>query len=216
MDRSLFKHIDEHVYEEIFLRNSYNVSRAEIKDKGVLDLGGEYGMFSLYCAYLNAKQVLGVEPNHNNLTKYRENTEKFDNVKVLCAIVSSKKDLITTIGNEKGCSRVGQGTQLTASVTLETLVSQFDSDLDLVLKMDIEGGEYDVIYNSPVEVLKRFGIITMEAHNDEPHVGNKAEQLKDYIVDLGYKFILNGKYWITGFEEQHNMPPAYSYKFVRI
>ena len=56
----------------------------------------------------------------------------------------------------------------------------------------------------------------MEAHNYNPDtLGNEAEQLKKYIENLGYTSQICGTYWATGFQEKHNMPPAYSYKFVK-
>lgn len=39
-----------------------------------------------------------------------------------------------------------------------------DETDDLILQMDIEGGEYTVIYDTPVEVLKKFRILVIEFH----------------------------------------------------
>jgi Methyltransferase FkbM domain len=36
---------------------------------------------------------------------------------------------------------------------------------DLLLQMDIEGGEYDVLLHTPDELLKRFRILVIEFHN---------------------------------------------------
>jgi FkbM family methyltransferase len=215
MDKSLIKHMDELVYNEIFVHDVYRLSSNEIAGKGVLDLGGHYGMFALYCAETQAAQIISIEPNHKNLHCYVENTAK-TNAKVICAVISSSKDTITTI-QDSGCgSRAGFGEQLVATITLSTVIELFDPSLELLLKMDIEGSEYDIFYNNDPELIKKFKIIVMEAHNYNPETkGNEAQQLRKYIESLGYECFENGSYWAQGFEEKHKMPPAYSYKFVK-
>jgi hypothetical protein len=46
---------------------------------------------------------------------------------------------------------------------LQTSVSPEDGDL--ILQMDIEGSEYDVIFETPEEIWKRFRIVTIEFHD---------------------------------------------------
>ena len=215
MKKELIPFVEDLVYDEIFVHNVYNLSINDISNRGVLDLGGHYGLFALLCTQLNAKQVVSVEPNHHNLYKYRENT-KHTNVKVICAAVSSKKDSLVTINNEAGASRTGFGTQLVSTISLETLMSLFDSSLDLTLKIDIEGSEYDVFYNNSPDLIKRFSTIVMEAHNYYPiEKGNEAEQLRQYLINLGYDDRINGQFWAGDFIKQYNMAPAYSYKFTK-
>ncbi len=36
---------------------------------------------------------------------------------------------------------------------------------DLILQMDIEGDEYSIIFDTPVEILKKFRIMVIEFHN---------------------------------------------------
>jgi FkbM family methyltransferase len=216
MNKTLFKYNDELVYKEIFEQNVYNLSSKEIAGKGILDLGGHYGMFAMYCVLNQANKIISVEPNHNNLYRFVENT-KGTGVRVVCAAISSSSDTITTIADEGCGSRANYGTQLVSTITLNTLLKLFDSNLNLILKIDIEGSEYDIFYNNPPELIKRFEIIVMEAHNYNPETkGNEAYRLREYIEKLGYKSHHNGTFWAEGFYEKYNMAPAYSYKFVKI
>ncbi len=52
-------------------------------------------------------------------------------------------------------------------ITLKSWVEQYlpDHDKDLILQMDIEGSEYPVIVNTPVEILKKFRIMVIEFHS---------------------------------------------------
>lgn len=52
-------------------------------------------------------------------------------------------------------------------MTLQTWMSHTspDSDSDFMLQMDIEGAEYDVIFQTPQELFKRFRVMVIEFHN---------------------------------------------------
>lgn len=52
-------------------------------------------------------------------------------------------------------------------LSLENWINEFadPTDKDLVLQMDIEGGEYDVLIDTSREVLKRFRILVIEFHD---------------------------------------------------
>lgn len=217
MDKASIKFNDDFVYHEIFELNVYGLHRDDIENAAVLDLGGHYGLFALFCANYNAKQILSIEPNHNNLFKYLENTKDIPSTKVICAAVSSKKDLITTIDNMCGSSRTGMGEQLVATISFETIFNLLDKNANLVLKIDVEGAEYDILYGTDPEILKKFKIIVMEAHNYNPEtLGNEAEKLKQYMFSLGYIMVYMTEYWSTEFNEvKYDMAPAYSYKFIK-
>jgi hypothetical protein len=53
------------------------------------------------------------------------------------------------------------------TITLQTWIDQLpprNKTSDLILQMDIEGSEYDVILETPIEVWKRFRIVLIEFH----------------------------------------------------
>jgi hypothetical protein len=50
-------------------------------------------------------------------------------------------------------------------MTLEFWVRNKASKGDLILQMDIEGGEYTTILCTPIDILRRFRIIAIEIHN---------------------------------------------------
>jgi hypothetical protein len=52
---------------------------------------------------------------------------------------------------------------ITMADWLQTSVTPDESDL--ILQMDIEGGEYDVIFQTPEEIWKRFRIVAIEFHD---------------------------------------------------
>jgi hypothetical protein len=52
-------------------------------------------------------------------------------------------------------------------ISMETWCESIDiqKDADLILQMDIEGGEYEVLYNMPHDILNQFRIIIVEFHD---------------------------------------------------
>lgn len=51
------------------------------------------------------------------------------------------------------------------SIRLDTWIQQNESDDQMLLKMDIEGAEYEVILNTPFDVLTKFRILVIEFHD---------------------------------------------------
>jgi len=202
---------------EIFDLNIYALSREVIEGYSVLDLGGHYGLFANACSMCNPKKIISVEANHNNFKKYLDNTKELPNVRCINAAVTSKPNKILTISNESGSSIVGKGEQLVASVTLESLLELFQPDEKLLLKMDIEGCEYEIFYKTHPDVFKRFDMIKLEAHNFNPDTkGDEATKLKMYIEALGFHDTVNFHVFSPEYEDKYNgLKVAWSYNFVK-
>ena len=59
-------------------------------------------------------------------------------------------------------------------ITLESWVRSKASGLgDLILQMDIEGGEYATIVSTPIDIMRRFRIIAVEVHNAQDWFNNQ-------------------------------------------
>lgn len=213
MDKSQIKFLDEFVYNEIFVQNVYGLSREEMTNTAVLDIGGQYGFFALFSAENGAKQIISVEPNFQNLFHYLENTFN-TNAKVICAAACNNKT-ITTVSNKSGESKINTGEQFVVTISFQELVQLLDPNLQWILKIDIEGAEYELLYNTAPEYIKRFKTIVMEAHNFDPYnKGDEAENLKQYITSLGFILLVGKTCWSTG--NTSNIPPGYIYKFIRL
>jgi len=59
-------------------------------------------------------------------------------------------------------------------ITLESWVRSKANGLgDLILQMDIEGGEYATIVSTPIDIMRRFRIIAVEVHNAQDWFNNQ-------------------------------------------
>jgi len=74
-------------------------------------------------------------------------------------------------------------------MTLESWVKNNCDNIsdDLLLQMDIEGSEYDVIMNTPAEILRRFRIVIIEFHG----LDTISDPFGFRIVDTTFRRLLN-------------------------
>lgn len=181
-DRTHLKMLDDFVYKEIFDWNVYNMDSMNIMNKNVLDIGGQYGMFTIQANDLGAGKIITVEANPVNFEHLKKNTNYIKNLELINAAVSSSTTPVS-ISIEGGHSEVGKPGTTVNTVSLSHLTSLFEGDI--VLKMDIEGSEYDVLYTAPKDVIRRFNIMAIEMH--EFKEGQSIKDLYNYIISLGYE-----------------------------
>ncbi len=76
------------------------------------------------------------------------------------------------------------------------IVDMFPSKEDILLKMDIEGAEYSLFYNTPKSVFKRFKHIYIELHEEKiAGSGNIISKIDNYIKDLGFNGVWEGRFF---------------------
>lgn len=185
------KEENEFVYEEIFIHNIYRALAKEIQDSVVIDIGANTGLFSIFCKELKAKKIYAFEPSHETYNKLVENTEKFDNILTYNLAVTEKSDAEVYMMDDSVCSDIWQkkndNVLPTKTITLKDIMSMMSINNKLVLKIDCEGSEFDIIYSTPDELLKRFSYIYIEVHNKlNPNYIDKHEDLLNRISNLGF------------------------------
>jgi len=190
----LFKQVDPFVYDELFTWNVYQANKDEYKNANILDIGGHYGLYTYLCHTLGAKNIVAVEANPYNYLHFIKNTLDIPNVKVINAAVSNESGKIVTIDNNSEKSTVGKGDINVATVTLKDVVQIFPENEDIILKMDIEGAEYNALYNTSTDVLRRFSSIAIEMH-EFPDSGHKFNDLDRYIQNAGFKQVWHGTFF---------------------
>ena len=75
---------------------------------------------------------------------------------------------------------------LIACRTLEAVLDQFRIEALDLLKMDIEGSEYETLLSTPPRVLRRIKRINLEYHEVAAHLGYSKEQLFDHLAGAGH------------------------------
>jgi len=185
----------------VFSEHSYYPDM--ISDNPVLlDLGACYGAFSKhFIEKFPAAKIVLVEANPTN---FKQISIDSNQCMILNKAVSLKEDKIVFYEDENSSQN---GSTLynyfdgikheIETVSLDKLLSDFAS-VDLV-KMDIEGAEWEVLLNTPAESLLKIQQLTVEFH-DFIEKGKKNATLEcvKRMKSLGYKLDYESTDYMNG------------------
>jgi len=182
-DRLFFRNRDDYgVAYEVFLLGPYDVpcSGARL----VLDLGGHAGFTALHFArrFPDAR-IIVMEPDHQRANQIRKHVranqlERRVSVIEAAAAARNGKARLSTGGSSARIGAEGE------EVRLVDVFAMLGSDQVDVLKMDIEGGEYEILSDPRFETLTP-PIVAMEWHSTPAHADGHQWCLQR-LRNLGY------------------------------
>lgn len=177
---------------EVFLRRDYgDVSPGAT----VLDLGASTGVFAVFAAAsAPGARIIAYEPMRGAFELLVENVRRND------ADVVCHNAAVTATGAEAALYIDGEGLFFPSlvppasrarsvsvpSVTLEQVLERDRLSTVDLLKLDIEGAEYEVLYNTPRDCLDRIAEIRMEAHDLDTEDRN-ARALERFLAASGFR-----------------------------
>jgi FkbM family methyltransferase len=124
----------------------------------VVDLGSNVGFFSYY-ASMKASQVIAVDGSPEVMSCLVENCKDRSNIKILNASALDKN------GNQSHLWSFREKESV-LKYSLEEIMKIFNLDKIDFLKIDIEGGEYDLLKNLDINILNKIDRIAVEAHDE--------------------------------------------------
>ncbi len=140
----------------------------------VIDIGANVGVFSLWAARRGAT-VVAYEPSPRTFSFLASNTEGRPIEAVRGAVVgelpSGRRETRLYLHDERSTRNtllaieIGSGDELTQSVVVPAyrLRDVLDDGCEL-LKIDAEGSEYEMLSNTPADVLRRAERVVVEFH----------------------------------------------------
>jgi FkbM family methyltransferase len=184
---------DLKAFWQIYLRRVY---RVEASDQVILDIGANVGLFSLYAArQAPAARIIAVEPFPQTFQRLLEIVADHlltDRIICLdCAISGAGGPRLMANGpspsQQRALAAAGRnapGIQVHSKTLRELLQEQALNRVDL-LKMDIEGSEYEVLLSTSLDVLRMIRRIAIEYHGDcKPYT---KLQLFDHLRQAGFE-----------------------------
>lgn len=190
---------DQKIYKSVFEDNEYQISPHKILNT-VVDVGAHIGSFSRLVEKMGAKNVFSFEPNLDSYNILVQNLGNAMHHPYQLAVrgnydhtaVRSAAGAATMSKNIINYGGIVIGTGSDADViTLEDILKMVGGYINL-LKLDCEGSEYPIIFDSDPLIFRYISTIVGEYHpGDLPinHINGSIKTSSDFIEklkDLGY------------------------------
>jgi FkbM family methyltransferase len=178
---------DESVSAEIFKLREYKMAEATISTTTlpILDVGAHAGFFSLYARALNSSvSIIALEPEPHNLQVLAENLKnnKASNITVVkgaLAKAKGERELMRSRDSHNHklkTSDAEKGSIIVQAYSLKDLSSKYFPQGIGLIKMDIEGGEYEVFSSLDDQDFADIKAVVMEYHDLPKHKHQEIEQ----------------------------------------
>lgn len=166
---------DQSVAAEIFTLHEYRIAEPVIAaaTNTIVDVGAHSGMFTIYARQLNRTvPIIAIEPEKNNvalLTRHLEENN-VENVTIIAGAMAfengHKKLLITEDSHNHRLANAFESgkTETVQTYTLANIIKKCSGGTIGLLKMDIEGGEYEVFDGTTPNDLSHIKALIMEYH----------------------------------------------------
>jgi FkbM family methyltransferase len=172
-DPSDDNNLDYKVINETWIENVYRIHQYHFSgDKVFVDIGANIGSVSIFVDSFNKIledkiKVYAVEPEPNNidLLSYNILNNPTENITIVNNAVWHEEGTVT-VSNKGGNSSIVYKTDSDFShieaITIEHLLNKYNIKEVDVMKIDIEGAEFDLIINTPAEILAKIKYLTLE------------------------------------------------------
>lgn len=181
-------------YNEMFVEKKYDCYELDNLDT-VFDIGANNGLFSLLMVEKGSKKVFAFEPNQDSLINLHHMFRNDARVGVVEKAVYTKDEDLefyidpsnTTIGSVSKDHLLSNGTAIekitVPAISLKTFIKEQGlTKVDLV-KMDIEGAEYEIIENLEDDVYAIIDSFLIEFHDNNDQ---RVEKLLTKLKQKGY------------------------------
>ena len=184
-------------YSQFFVDGIYNQFFAGYRVNSAIDIGANVGLFTEWVLdrFGSDTKVIGVEPNSSAIKAFKKLHERRENV-ILAEYAMSDKSgekikMLVNPDNSLISSIEGTGNGYTEEQEVETmslsdLLNEYGlSEVDL-LKVDIEGAEYQMFSVVSGDEIRKFKHLLIEFHNNRGRATELIRKIQSagFAVDL--------------------------------
>ncbi len=169
----------------VFCKHDYGTDFA---GKNIIDIGANIGTFSLFAALKGAKKIVAIEPGQEAFDTFKRSiaANNLQNVitPIFAAATAHDGDSMRfpTRSSPNNTANENEHSIAIHTVSLATIIQSHFTAIDL-LKIDCEGGEYDILYNATEATLKLIKQIRMELHG----AAKDKEALLRHLQQKGFR-----------------------------
>lgn len=169
---------DRVVIREQFDEDTYRLEGAKLRGRRVVDVGANIGAFALNCAERGAS-VVAVEPDAGNVAVLEAVVKETGaDVKVFAAAAADR----ARVGHVEGSDGTAQFVEGEGDVKAFPLDSWLDRPDIAILKIDVEGAEYDIV--GAASLLARCERIEIEWHGKGMAAGADGGRVGELVAKL--------------------------------
>jgi FkbM family methyltransferase len=195
-----------HEFKEIFMENAYSIGlRKKIKkNPTIIDIGANVGLFTMFAvSKYPDSTVYSYEPIYSNFQQLVKNKELNSTQKIYCfnkaacghngriKINFDKTDSFTTSATIINNGGDNKDSMEVSCLTLSEVFKENNLDNCDLLKLDCEGAEYDILYNTPKDILNKIDQMAIEVHQGKKEKENLSS-LKEFLLELNFKLFQFG------------------------
>ena len=192
-------HDDAAVLAEVFLDKDYAHGIPLPPDNIVIDIGGYIGDFAIYAVkHLGARKVFTIEPSPDNwallTTNIRLNGLEGRIVPIQAAVTDGQPIKLDLGARNQARVSAYYGTNTLTEVpgvSLDIIRKQYELTEIHLLKLDCEGGEYEILATISDETLACVRNIVFEFHEIEGFA-SRLHAIKDRLVRSGFQLSQRG------------------------
>ena len=180
------------LYNEVISENVYGIGYLNMNNREVIDIGANMGMFSIFASKFGAEKVIAVEPISTTVALLNQHIKKADvnNIIVKQNIVSDISNQTVKIGLQDKCGHnsvysPSDKFEEIKTITLKELIALTNTNT-IFLKMDCEGGEYDIILNADPLDMAKIHTIAIEIHGDLHPKYKGVWKIHRALFDFGF------------------------------
>ncbi len=187
------------VFWEVFVHQCYRVWP---DCNTVIDAGANIGAFSVWAAqHLPSALILALEPHPETYAKLQHNLTANglgDRAQAFHGALAAQSGKRSLDGEPESQRRSliaadqateSAGSIQVSSITLTDLLDKYNLPQVDLLKMDIEGSEWEVLHLTPVSTFRRIRRLQFEYHEVHARFGYSRDALFQYLRSAGYKLL---------------------------
>lgn len=199
-DPSYDHNLDFKIVDEAWVENVYRIYESQFSEQGVfVDIGANIGCVSIFVDSFNWNRdldkkikVYAIEPEPNNIELLKQNIAN-NPIKNITLIENAiwHENKTVSISNKGGNSSIininNEDNSQVQAITLDNLFSTYSIQEVDVMKIDIEGAEFDLIINTPAETLAKIKRLVLEF--DKSFDGKFGKMIEKLAKQFGIEIL---------------------------
>ncbi|MDD5341274.1 MAG: FkbM family methyltransferase [Patescibacteria group bacterium] len=188
---------DKSVFKEIFKLGEYKAAEEKIRSAKnyIIDAGSQAGFFCLYARALNPEvKIIAIEPDEENLAALENNFSQ-NNIKDVDVVSSAlagthsvrdffvSKDFHDHSLNKNLVKKIARKVKV-QGLTLGDICDKYNVNQIDLLKMDIEGAEFEVLNSLKQADWDKINSVILEYHD---FLNFKHEELENILKQNNFK-----------------------------